>query len=451
MNKYISYNRSQAFLLPPSVDEWLPQDHLARFIVEIIDQLDISSIDKQYSGRSGKQAYNPKIILGLIFYGYSTGVFSSRKLENATYDSVAFRYISANSHPDHDTIANFRQRFLSELETIFVQILLIARDSGLLKVGKVSLDGTKIKASASKHKALSYKYAKQLQKQLEDEVTSLMQQAETTDKENQDTGINIPEELTRREDRLKVIKEAISTIEARAKQRYTKDKKDYDDKIQCRVDKEKSTGKRTRGRTPKPPDETPNDKDQVNLTDDESRIMPISGGGYMQAYNAQASVEHDSRLIIHQHLTQNPNDKQEITPTFNWFNKNPLLKPDTLLADAGYFSKENIQACEDESITPYISLGKEQHNQPLEITPKTENPLPLNPTPIEKLKHRLQTKEGKSIYATRKSTVEPIFGIIKHVIGFRQFMLRGFQKSKGEWSLACIGYNLKRLHVLSYQ
>ena len=449
MNKYISYDREQAFLLPPSIDDWLPQDHLARFIVEIIDQLDISSIDKQYSGRSGRQAYNPKILLGLLFYGYSTGTFSSRKLENATYDSVAFRYIAANSHPDHDTIANFRQRFLNELEDIFVQILLIAKDSGLLKVGKVSLDGTKIKANASKHKALSYKHAKQLQKQLEDEVKYLMAKANEIDNKDESTGINIPQEISRREDRLKVIKDAISKIETRANERYEKDKKEYDDKIEYRKEKEKLTGKKTKGRAPKPPVSTPNDKDQVNLTDDESRIMPVSGGGYMQAYNGQASVEHDSRLIIHQHLTQNSNDKQEVVPTFKWYTKHPNLKPKDFLADAGYFSETNIKLCEDENVTSYISFGKEHHNQPLETRFKEEETLPSNPTIIEKLKHRLQTKEGKQIYSTRKSTVEPVFGIIKHVIGFRQFMLRGFQKAKGEWNLACIGYNLKRLHIMN--
>ncbi len=343
MNKYISYDRDQAYLLPPSIEDWLPQNHLARFIVDIIDQLDISSIDKQYSGRSGKQAYHPKILLGLLFYGYSTGIFSSRKLENAAYDSIAFRYIAANSHPDHDTIANFRQRFLNELEDIFVQILLIAKGSGLLKVGKVSLDGTKIKANASKHKALSYKHAKQLQKQLENEVKSLMAQAKDIDNKDENIGMNIPQEISRREDRLKVIKDAISKIEIRSIARYEKDKKEYDNKLKYTEDTEKLTGKKSKGRVLKEPDSTPNDKDQVNLTDDESRIMPVSGGGYMQAYNGQASVEHDSRLTVHQHLTQNSNDKQEVIPSFKWYDKHPSLKPVSFLADAGYFSKDNIQ------------------------------------------------------------------------------------------------------------
>lgn len=448
MNKYLPYDRDQAYLLPPSVEDWLPKNHLARFVVDIIDQLDISSIDKQYNGQGGRLAYHPKILLGLLFYGYSTGTFSSRKLENATYDSVAFRYIAANSHPDHDTIANFRQRFLQELEEIFVQILLIAKDTGLLKVGKVSLDGTKIKANASKHKALSYKHAKQLQKQLEDEVASLMAQAKEIDTKDENTGMNIPQEIERREDRLKVIKSAISKIETRADDRYKKDKKEYDEKIKHREGKEKLTGKKTKGRSPKPPQSTPNDKDQVNLTDDESKIMPVSGGGYMQSYNAQASVEHDSRLITHNHVTQNVNDKQEVKPSCEHYNKNSFLKPKEFLADAGYFSEDNVKLCEKENMVPYISFGKEHHNQPLEDRFKKDEPLPLNPTIIEKLKYRLQTKEGKEIYSTRKSTVEPVFGIIKHVIGFRQLLLRGFQKAKGEWNLACIGYNLKRLHTI---
>jgi hypothetical protein len=275
-----------------------------------------------------------------------------------------------------------------------------------------------------------------------------MEQAQEIDNKNEDTGINIPDEIARREDRLEVIKDAIAKIETRANDKYEKDKKEYDKKIQYREDKEKLTGKKPRGRTPKPPISTPEDKDQVNLTDEESRIMPVSGGGFMQSYNGQASVDHVSRLIIHQHLTQNTNDKQEIVPTFQWYDKYPDLKPETLLADAGYFSEDNITKCENENVTPYISFGKDHHNQPLEERFKENEPLPKNPTKIEKLKHRLQTKEGKEIYSTRKSTVEPVFGIMKHVIGFRQFLLRGFQKSKGEWNLACIGYNLKRLHKI---
>ena len=375
-------------------------------------------------------------------------MFSSRKIERATYDSVAFRYIAANTHPDHDTIATFRKRFLSELESLFVQILMVAQSAGFLKVGKVSLDGTKIKANASKHKALSYAYANKLQEQLEAEVRTLMQKAEVADNEDANDGMDIPKELLRREERLKVIKEATAQIEQRAKERYEKEKALYDEKMQKREEKEKLSGKKPKGKLPQEPVNEPKPTDQINLTDDESRIMKTSGGGFEQCYNAQASVEHDSRLIVHQHVTQNTNDKQEIAPTLNWFTNYPELKPPSLLADAGYFSEHNIHQCEDNKVTPYISFGKDRHNQPLEKRFKVEEPLPENPTVVEKMKHRLQTKEGKEIYALRKSSVEPVFGVIKHVIGFRQFMLRGFEKAKGEWNLICIAYNLKRLHTM---
>ncbi len=449
MKVFKSSNRNQPFLLPPSIQDWLAQDHLARYIVDIVEQLDLSKIIDQYNSK-GKEAYNPRVMLSLLFYGYATGVFSSRKIERATYDSVAFRYISANTHPDHDTIAHFRKRFLKELSELFVQILNIAQEMGVLKVGKVSLDGTKIKASASKHKALSYAHADKLQKQLEAEVEALLTKAQSADDSEDNDGMNIPDEIARRKDKLAVIKAAKEKIEQRAKERYERELQEYNEKMKKREAKEKLTKKKIAGKVPQAPtDKEPKPKDQINLTDEESRIMPVSGGGYMQAYNAQASLEHDSRLIVHQHLTQNANDKREIAPALQWFEKNPSLKPSSLLADAGYFSDDNVNLCEDKEITPYISFGKEQHNQPLEERFTQEEELPEDATNMEKMKHRLQTKEGKKIYALRKSMIEPTFGIIKHVMGFRQFMLRGFEKSKGEWNLMCIAYNLKRLHTIT--
>lgn len=446
--QYISSNRKQAYLLPPSIDEWLPKEHLARFIIEVTDQLDLCDIHKHYTGNGGSMPYDPKVLLSLLFYGYATGTFSSRKIERATYDSVAFRYIAANTHPDHDTIATFRKRFLPQLESLFVQILMIAQSAGLLKVGKVSLDGTKIKANASRHKALSYAHAAKLQEQLEAEVKTLIQKAKEADDNDENDGMSIPDEIARRKDRIEVIKAAKVKIEERAAERYKYEQAEYQEKMDKREAKEKQSGRKPRGKKPKPPAEGPKPKDQVNLTDEESRIMPTSGGGFDQAYNAQASVEHESRLIVHQHVTQNANDKQEIEPTIKWFTQHPQFKPPSLLADAGYFSEANITRCAKEKITSYISFGKEQHNQPLEERFKEAEPLPENPTPTERMKHRLQTQEGKQIYAERKSTVEPVFGIIKHIMGFRQFMLRGFEKAKGEWNLMCIAYNLKRLHTI---
>ena len=447
---FIASNRNQGFLLPPSIDEWLPQEHLARYIAEIIEHLDLSDIYSQYSGQ-GKDAYDPKVLLALLFYGYATGVFSSRKIERATYDSVAFRFLSANTHPDHDTIANFRKRFLGELKDMFLQILGIAQEMGILKVGKVSLDGTKIKANASKHKALSYAHAIKLQEQLEEEVKALLQKAEQADSDDTPDGMSIPDEIARREDRIEIIKAAKAKIEERAAERYKKEQADYQEKMDKREAREKHNGKKPGGKAPKPPTKGPLPKDQINLTDEESRIMPTSGGGFDQAYNAQTSVEHDSRLIVHQHVTQHANDKQEIAPTIRWFTQHPKLKPPSLLADAGYFSEANIKLCEKEKITSYISFGKEQHNQPLEERFRKADSPPENSTPVERMKHRLQTQEGKQIYAKRKSTVEPVFGVIKHVMGFRQFMLRGFEKVQGEWDLICIAYNLKRLHTITVQ
>lgn len=448
MSRFFSSNRQQAYLLPPSVEDWLPKEHLARFIVQIVDSLDLSAIVKHYSPNRATNAYHPKILLSLLFYGYATGVFSSRKLENATYDSVAFRYIAANSHPDHDTIAHFRQRFLQELEILFIQILLIAKESGLLKVGTVSLDGTKIKANASKHKALSYAHAQKIEAQLKKEVITLMQRASEADNSSDHDGMNIPEEIARREDRIQLIEEAKARIEKREKERHAHEQSEYEEKLKRREEKSKKSGKKPRGRTPQKPSKEINPKAQVNLTDEESRIMKTSGGGFEQCYNAQASVEQESYLITHHHVTQHTNDKQEIEPSLQYFQQHPEITPNKIVADAGYYSENNITLCNEHKIVPYISLNKEKHNQSLDERFKKEEPLPDNPTTAEIMYHRLHTDEGKQIYAKRKSTIETVFGIMKHVMGFRQFFLRGFQSAKGEWNLLCIAYNLKRMHRL---
>lgn len=274
-------DRDTLFLLPPSMDDWLPEVHLARFVVEIVGQLDLTTIKSYYTGR-GSKAHHPEMLLSLLFYGYATGIFTCRKLEQATYDSVAFRYIAANDHPDHDTIATFRKSFLPLLTPLFVQILLIAQQMGCLKLGKVSLDGTKIKANASKHRALSWKYACKLEKQLKAEVEDLLRQAEEADRSEKSDGLDIPAELARREERLSAIATAKAEIERRAAERHAEEQVEYEKKLAKRKTKEQETGKKARGKHPKPPEPGPKDKDQVNFTDDESRIMPISGGGFDQ-------------------------------------------------------------------------------------------------------------------------------------------------------------------------
>ena len=278
---FIEVDRETLYLLPPSVQDWLPKGHLARFVVDVVDQLDLRSLKVSYAGR-GSQPYNPSMLLTLLFYGYATGVFSSRKLERSTYDSVAFRYIAANTHPDHDTIATFRKRFLKELSGLFVQILLIAHQAKLLKLGSVSLDGTKVKANASKHKALSYEHASKLEMQLKSEVAELLSKAAAADKVDIPDGMSIPEELERREERLSIIAAAKTAIERRAAERHTREQAAYEEKVAARAKKSEETGKKARGKEPKPPTPGPTPKDQVNLTDEESRIMPVSSGGFEQ-------------------------------------------------------------------------------------------------------------------------------------------------------------------------
>jgi len=442
-------DRDTLFLLPPSMEDWLPEGHLARFVVEIVGQLDLAAIKSAYAGR-GSKAHHPEMLLALLFYGYATGVFSSRKLEQATYDSVAFRYIAANDHPDHDTISTFRKRFLSLLEPLFVQILLIAHQMGCLKLGKVSLDGTKIKANASKHRALSWKYAVQIETQLKAEVKELLRQAEEADNSELPDGLDIPAELKRREERLSAIAQAKAEIERRAAERHAEEQAEYENKLAERKAKEQATGKKPLGKQPKPPVPGPRDKDQVNLTDDESRIMPVSGGGFEQCYNAQASVDIETMLIVGQHLSQNPNDKLEIAPALEALKTLPaqLGTVDSLLADAGYFSEANVENCQEGQILPFISAHRDKHNQSLKERFSEPAPLAETADAVETMKHRLQTQAGRTLYAKRKCTVEPVFGIIKAIMGFRQFLLRGVESVRGEWNLVCMAWNLKRLHAL---
>ena len=446
---FIPVDRNTIYLLPPSVQDWLPEDHLARFVVDIVSQLNLRSITEQYGGR-GSKAYHPRMLLALLFYGYATGVFSSRKLEKATYDSVAFRFIAANHHPDHDTIAAFRKRFLDDLKPLFVQILIIAKEMGLLKLGKVSLDGTKVKANASKHRALSWGHACKIEKQLQAEVAELMRLAEEADSADIPDEMNIPEELSRRQGRLNAIAEAKKKIEQRADERYSREVEEYERKVDARKTKAKETGKKPRGKDPKPPTAGPRDKDQVNLTDEESRIMP-SAEGFKQAYNAQAAVDLDTMCVISAHVTQSPNDKQEVYPTLKNLDELPeqLGKVDTMLADTGYFSEANVNQCIQAEVTPLFSTGRQKHNQPLQERFTEPESLPDDADHVETMKHHLKTPEGKRLYAKRKSTVEPVFGIIKQVMGFRQFLLRGYEAVSGEWTLVSIAWNLKRMYALN--
>jgi transposase len=445
-------DRETIYLFPPSVQDWLPEKHLARFVVDVVSKLDLHELKMPYTG-VGSEAFNPEMLLALLFYGYATGVFSSRKLEQATYDSIAFRYIAANTHPDHDTIATFRQRFLEQLKPLFLQILLLAKTLGFLRLGKISLDGTKIQANASKHSALSWGHALELEQQLKEEVARLLALAEAADVEVPE-GMDIPAELVRREERLKAIGEAKAKLEARAVERQAAEQAEYEAKKAEREAQAREKGQPPKGSGPKAPEAgPPRGSDQINLTDEESRIMPASGKSFQQAYNVQAGVETGSLLIVTEHVTQNANDKREVQPALKALESlaGSLGQAEALLADHGYYSEDNVEACQRENITPYLAAGRECHHLPLEQRWTDPPPLAAEADAVETMKRRLRTPEGRALYGRRKCTVEPVFGIIKSVLGFRQFHLRGLKAVSGEWTLVSIAWNLKRLFTLEQQ
>ena len=446
MGRFVPIDLETNYLFPPSVQEWLPQDHLARFVVDVVEQLDLSRIENSYAGR-GSDAHHPAMLISLLVYGYATGTFSSRALERASYDSIAFRYVTGNSHPDHDTINSFRKRFIKDIETVFVQVLGYAQAMGMLKLGKVSLDGTKVHANASRHSAMSYGHAKKIEAKLKAEVAALIRLAESANAKDLPDGLNIPRELARREDRLQAIAAAKAKIEERVKAQATAA---HAAKLAEREERAKKTGKRPSGRPPAPPSETPSDKDQVNFTDEDSRIMPVSGGGFEQAYNAQAAVDTDSLLVVGQALTQAANDKQQVVPMIEQLQSLPkeLGRVKTLIADTGYASEKNVEACAQAKIRPLIALGRQGHYPSLKERFGEPAPLRGKPTALEAMRHELKTQRGRKLYALRKCTVEPVFGLIKQVMKFRQFMLRGLNSARGEWSLVCLAWNLKRMNAL---
>ena len=449
MSNFIVADRKTSYLLPPSVDDWLHEDHLARFIVEVIDQLDLSRLTRRYAGR-GSKAHHPATLLAIVVYGYATGVFSSRKLERATYDSVVFRYLAAGSHPDHDTLATFRRRFIDELAELFVQVLELAKEMKLLKLGNVCLDGTKIHANASRHSALSHGHIEKLEVQLKAEVQELLALAEQADRSDVPDGVSLPEEIRLREDRLAAMAAAKAKIAARAAERDAREKADYDEKMSRRAAREKDSGKKPGGKLPKAPEPGPKDSDQINLTDEESRIMPVAGGGFEQAYNAQAAVDAATMLVIGTGVTQSPNDKEQVEPMLETLKAQAarLGTAERLIADTGFASEKNLEACEAAKLEPWIAMARDQHHPGWRERPSQPAPLPEDATPIQRMVHRLKTKTGRATYALRKQTVEPVFGIIKSVLGFRQFSLRGLKKVTAEWTLVCLAWNLKRMAVL---
>jgi transposase len=447
--KFINIDRTKPITLPDNLEDWLGDNDLARFIVEVVEQMDTSAIENSYSG-GGSAPYPPKMMIALFFYCYAKGIFSSRQIERGTYELIPVLYIACGLHPDHDSINNFRKRFLPEFSALFVMLLQIAHDMKIFKLGDIYIDGTKIKANASKHKAMSYEYACKLEQQLTAEVTELLKRAETENSQGR-KDIDIPAEILRRETRLEKIAEVKTEIERRAEVRYATEKAEHDAKMAARAAKEAETGRKIGGRKPQQPEPGARDKDQISFTDADSRIMPESGGGFVQGYNAQATVDGETMLIVGQHVSQKTNDKQEVEPALAELDKLPdeLGKVERAGLDTGYFSSDNVDKLIDKKIEPFIATGRTSHNQSLEQRLATPPEAPENATPVESMQHRIKTDEGKKFYAKRKSTVEPVFGIIKEIMGFRHFMLRGIEAVKGEWTLVCLAFNLKRLCVLN--
>jgi transposase len=431
-----------------TIEECLSPDHLARFVVTVIAMLDLSAIYAQYAPRGG-EPYAPEILLGLLFYGYATGVFSSRKIEKATYESIPFRYIAGGLHPDHDTIASFRKTFLPQMAELFVQILLIAKEMGVLKLGNISLDGSKVHADASKSKAVSYKRLLQLEKRLQTEVEELLALSEQAEQGDLPEEMSVETEVLLRQQRLVSLKQAKEVLEVRAEERYQAEKAAYEAKLREREQRAKRKGRKPRGRKPKPPQPGPRDKDQYNFTDPESRIMKNSNNkGFDQHYNAQVVVEQDSFLIVANTLSNHPTDRNEAIPTLDAIPPQ-VGKPEAGALDAGYFSEHNIAEMEQREIEPYIAAGREPHYKSWRMRfAELPAPPPEDAEPKVKMAYKLRTEIGQAIYRLRKSTVEPVIGNIKEVLGFRQFSLRGLAAAAGEWCLVCLAFNLKRLHIL---
>ena len=431
---YRPYYPDAELLLPPSLREWLPQEHLTHFVSDVVDHLDLSAMDAVYGEeKRGQPPYDPRMMTKLLVYGYCVGVFSSRRIQQRLAEDIAFKVLAAGNEPNFRTIADFRKTHLKTLAGLFEQVLQIALDAGATKLGRVALDGTKLKANASKHKAMSYDRMQDKEKQLKQEVQQLLEQAATADAEEDARygsrrGDELPEELQRRETRLKKIKAAKRALEARAREKAAANGEE-------------------------PNRAKPADKDQYNFTDPESRIMK-GADGFVQAYNAQAAVERDFQLIVRQTVTQATNDKEQLLPMMEVVEQQSGQRPEEVLADSGYCSEKNLQALESEAdperrIEGYIATERLKHDEYKEPCPR--GPLPKGATRVDRMRRKLKTKAGKAVYAARKAIVEPVFGQIKQARGFRQFLLRGLDKVRGEWALVCLTHNILKLYRLCYE
>jgi transposase len=429
---YRSYCPDQLLLLPPSLRDWLPEDHLAYFVADVVDQLDLSAIESYYERDDrGQPPYHPRMMTKILVYAYCVGVFSSRKIQKRILEDVAFRILAAGNEPDFRTISDFRKIHYKALEGLFQQVLQLALTAGAMKLGRVALDGSKIKANASKHKAMSYKRMREEERYLREEVRKLLNQARAVDDEEDarygknKSGDELPEELGRRESRLERIREAKRALEQRAQEEAAEAGKS---------EREAENAK-------------PEEKDQYNFSDPESRIMKGSDG-FVQAYNAQAAVEASMQLIVGQAVTQEANDKQQIVPMVETIEQQAGQRPQQLLADSGYCSEQNLAHLQKEKVEAYIATDRQKHRRQ-EVRCK-RGPLPAGATRVDRMRRKLQTEAGAEVYAARKAIVEPVFGQIKQARGFRQFLLRGIEKVRAEWAMVCMTHNILKMYRVCY-
>jgi transposase len=453
---FIPDTLDQRLMFPPSLHDWLPEGHLARFLVDVVSTLDLSAIYKSYQEKDGRgqAAYAPEMMVRLLLYSYASGVYSSRKIETRTYEDVAFRYLSGDQHPDHATIAEFRKRHLDALSGLFTQALRLCSEAGLVKLGHVAIDGTKIKANASKHKAMSYKRMTESEARLKREIDALLAAAEKTDakedaRHGKDRhGDDLPEQLQRRESRLKKIQEAREALEQAAQEQAAQERAEVEQKLSEREAEEQRTGKKKRGRKPELPDSEqakPEDTAQRNFVDPESRIMPDGGnkGSFMQGYNAQIAVDSAWQVIVGAEVTEETNDKKQLLPMLAQVVANLDQKPEKVSADTGYFSEWNVTDASVKEVDLFVATGRDKHGS---IAETSSDPPPAgDASPKESMRHKLRTEAGRAVYKMRKAIVEPVFGQIKELRGFRRFSLRGKQNVSREWRLVCAVSNLLKL------
>lgn len=431
---YKPYQPEQDLLLPPSLKDWLPEKHLAYFVSEVVDELDLSGIYAVYEQEErGQPPYDPRMMTKLLVYGYCVGVYSARKIQQRVLEDVAFRVLAAGNEPDFRTLADFRKIHLEVLKGLFEQVLKMALEIGATKLGRVALDGSKVKANASKHKAMSYERMQEQEKAIRQQVKELLGRAEATDAEEdrrygkECAGEELPEELQRRETRLKRIREAKRALQERAREKAQKEGQPVEEA-------------------------RPEAKDQYNFTDPESRIMKSSSEGFVQAYNAQIAVEPEWQLIVGQAVTQAANDKEQVASMMEAVEEQSGQRPEAVIADSGYCSEKNLEHLEREKrperrIEAFIATERQKHG---ERRVGARGPLPKGATRVERMKRKLLTKAGAAIYAARKGIVEPVFGQIKQARGFRRFSLRGFEKVKAEWALVCATHNLLKMYRVCY-